>query len=100
VNLGNEFNDFSDTAAAIENLDLVISVDSSVAHLAGALGKEVWIILSERPEWRWGKEEDLTIWYQNARLFRPVLGEGKHETISRVFKALNKKLANSHLLNL
>jgi tetratricopeptide (TPR) repeat protein len=100
VNLGNEFNDFSDTAAAIENLDLVISVDSSVAHLAGALGKEVWIILSERPEWRWGQEEDLTIWYKNARLFRPVLGEGKPETISRVFKALNKKLANSHLLNL
>jgi Flp pilus assembly protein TadD len=98
VNLGNEFNDFSDTAAAIENLDLVISVDSSVAHLAGALGKEVWIILSERPEWRWGKEEDLTIWYKNARLFRPVLGAGKHETMSRVFKALDKKLTNSHLL--
>ena len=94
VNLGNEFNDFSDTAAAIENLDLLISIDSSVAHLAGALGKEVWIVLSESPEWRWGKEEDLTIWYKNARLFRPVLGEGKHETISRVFKALNKKLAN------
>ncbi|MBU6197993.1 MAG: tetratricopeptide repeat protein, partial [Cyanobacteria bacterium REEB446] len=92
VNLGNEFNDFSDTAAAIENLDLVISVDSSVAHLAGALGKEVWIILSERPEWRWGQEEDLTIWYKNARLFRPVLGAGKHEIMSRVFKALDKKL--------
>jgi Tfp pilus assembly protein PilF len=97
VNLGNEFNDFSDTAAAIENLDLVISVDSSVAHLAGALGKEVWIILSEKPEWRWGEEEDLTIWYQNARLFRPVLGEGRHETMSRVFKALDKKLANLSL---
>ncbi|NBV99711.1 MAG: tetratricopeptide repeat protein [Proteobacteria bacterium] len=97
VNLGNEFNDFSDTAAAIENLDLVISVDSSVAHLAGALGKEVWIILSEKPEWRWGQEEDLTIWYKNARLFRPAFGAGKHETMSRVFKALDKKLTNLSL---
>jgi Tfp pilus assembly protein PilF len=97
VNLGKEFNDFSGTAAAIENLDLVISVDSSVAHLAGALGKEVWIILSEKPEWRWGQEEDLTIWYENARLFRPAFGAGKHEIMSRVFKALDKKLTNLSL---
>jgi len=92
VNLGKECNDFSDTAAAIENLDLVISVDSSVAHLAAALGKEVWIIISEIPEWRWGQEEDSTIWYKSARLFRPVLGAGKHEVMSRVFKALDQKL--------
>ena len=97
VNLGKEFNDFSDTAAAIENLDLLISIDSSVVHLAGALGKEVWIILSEIPEWRWGKEEELTIWYKNARLFRPAFGAGKHEIMSRVFKALDKKLANLSL---
>lgn len=100
INLGNTFSDFSDTAAAIENLDLLISVDSSVAHLAGALGKEAWIILSEIPEWRWGTEEDLTIWYKSIRLFRPILGNQKHQTMTRVFQALNKKLVNLLLASL
>lgn len=65
-----ELGDFADTAALIENLDLVISVDTSVAHLAGALGKAVWTLLPRVPDWRWLTEGDETPWYPTMRLFR------------------------------
>ena len=62
--------DFRDTAAALANCDLLISADSSVVHLAGAMGVPVWIALSWVPEWRWGLEGSTTPWYASARLFR------------------------------
>jgi len=62
--------DFADMAAAIAALDLVVTVDTSVAHLAGALGKPVWILLAHRPDWRWLSERDDSPWYPTARLFR------------------------------
>ena len=65
-----ELGDFSDTAALISQLDLVISVDTSVAHLAGALGKPVWILLTHVPDWRWLLDRDDSPWYPSARLFR------------------------------
>ena len=92
VNLGEQFNDFSDTAAAIENLDLVITVDSAVAHLAGAMGKPVWIILSSNLEWRWFLDEKDTIWYKSARLFRPEIGQSKDEVINKICKSLREEL--------
>ncbi len=61
---------FLDTAAVIANLDLIISIDTSIAHLAGALGKPVWIALKHVPEWRWLLERDDSPWYPTARLFR------------------------------
>jgi tetratricopeptide (TPR) repeat protein len=61
---------FVDTAAVIENLDLVITVDTSIAHLAGALGKPVWIAIKNVPEWRWLLDRDDSPWYPTARLFR------------------------------
>ena len=61
--------DFADTAALIAQLDLVITVDTAVAHLAGALGKPTWTLLSRSAEWRWGLE-DSTPWYPSMRLFR------------------------------
>jgi tetratricopeptide (TPR) repeat protein len=66
----NEISDFSDTAALISELDLVISVDTSVAHLAGALGKEVWILLPFSPDYRWMLHRTDTPWYPTARFFR------------------------------
>ena len=68
--------DFSDTAALIDAMDLVISVDTSVAHLAGALGKETWILLPYVPDYRWMLEREDSPWYPTATLFRQsVMGE-------------------------
>ncbi len=63
-------NDFADTAALVEVLDLVLSVDTSLAHLAGALGKEVWIMLPYVPDYRWLLTREDCPWYPTARLFR------------------------------
>jgi tetratricopeptide (TPR) repeat protein len=70
VHFGEELEDFSDTAALIENLDLVVAVDTSVVHLAGALGKPVWVLLPFMPDWRWLLDRDDSPWYPSARLFR------------------------------
>jgi tetratricopeptide (TPR) repeat protein len=72
--LGDELDDgpdaFVDTAAVMQSLDLVISVDTSAAHLAGALGVPVWLALSHVPDWRWTLSGDATPWYPSMRLFR------------------------------
>jgi glycosyl transferase family 9 (putative heptosyltransferase) len=70
MEVGERLKNFSDTAALISQLDLVISVDTSVAHLAGALGKPVWILLTHAPDWRWLLKRDTSPWYPSARLFR------------------------------
>ncbi|MBN3858351.1 tetratricopeptide repeat protein [Paraburkholderia sp. Ac-20340] len=67
---GDDLRDFGDTAALIMNLDLVITVDTSVAHLAGALGKPVWILVPANGEWRWLEKRTDSPWYPTARLFR------------------------------
>lgn len=73
---GDELHDFADTAALVECLDLVITVDTSVAHLAGALGKPAWILLPFAPDWRWLLEREDSPWYPRARLFRqPAMGD-------------------------
>lgn len=70
INLGGQFDDFTDTAAAIENLDLIISTDTCVPHLAAAMGKPVWLLLCCAPEWRWLLDRIDTPWYPTMRLFR------------------------------
>jgi tetratricopeptide (TPR) repeat protein len=65
-----ELQDFADTAALIEQMDLVITVDTSVAHLAGALGKEAWVLLPFMPDWRWLLQRADSPWYDSVRLFR------------------------------
>lgn len=62
--------DFAETAAAVSALDLVISVDTSVAHLAGALGRPVWMLLPYALDWRWLRDRADTPWYPTMRLFR------------------------------
>jgi tetratricopeptide (TPR) repeat protein len=61
---------FVDTAAAMESLDLVVACDTSIAHLAAALGRPVWVALKYAPDWRWGLEGQATSWYPSMRLFR------------------------------
>jgi Flp pilus assembly protein TadD len=67
---GADLKDFSDTAAVISQLDVVISVDSAVAHLAGALGARIWVLLPSVPDWRWMLGREDSPWYPTARLFR------------------------------
>ena len=67
---GGQLEDFADTAALVDALDLVISVDTSVAHLAGALGKPVWVLNRYDQCWRWLRDRTDSPWYPTARLFR------------------------------
>ncbi|MHC4431240.1 MAG: tetratricopeptide repeat protein [Planctomycetota bacterium] len=69
-NLSQDLDDFGDTAAAVENLDLVISVDTAAAHLAGAMGKPTWVLLPFAPDWRWMLERTDSPWYPTMRLLR------------------------------
>jgi len=69
-NIGTEIDDYDDTMAILANLDLLVTVDTSVAHLAGAMGRPVWIMLPRAPDWRWLLDRSDTPWYPSARLFR------------------------------
>lgn len=70
VNIDPLVHDMAETAAVVSNLDLVITIDTSIAHLAGALGKPVWVLLNAAPDWRWLRNTDRSPWYPSARLFR------------------------------
>ena len=77
--------DFADTAALIDQLDLVVSVDTSVAHLAGAMGKPCWVLLPEiGTDWRWFRDRTDSPWYPTARLYRQSAGAGWGPVIDRV----------------
>lgn len=80
--------DFSDTAALCECMDLVVSVDTSIAHLAGALGKPLWVLLPFLPDWRWLMARSDSPWYPSARLFR----QPRPDAWSNVLAALRQRL--------
>lgn len=82
--------DLADTAAAISSLDLVITVDSVIAHLAGSMGKPVWVLLSHLPDWRWGLKAESTPWYPTARLFRQASFAARPDLIRLVEEALSQ----------
>ncbi|MEI9986877.1 MAG: glycosyltransferase family 9 protein [Aliidongia sp.] len=84
---GDHLTDFAETAALLAELDLVISVDTAVAHLAGALGRPVWILLPAVADWRWGVGRAETQWYPTARLFRRS-AEGWPPALQQVAAAL------------
>ena len=84
-----QFESFAATAAAIEALDLVITVNTSVAHLAGALGKECWLLLSYDPDWRWGLKGETTIWYDSIKIFRQPKFRDWDSVIDRVIAELD-----------
>ena len=70
IDLGSHLQNFADTAAAIDKLDLIITVDTSVAHLGGALGKSTWVLLPFAPDWRWLLNRNDSPWYPTLQLFR------------------------------
>ncbi|HUA51424.1 MAG TPA: tetratricopeptide repeat protein [Candidatus Sulfotelmatobacter sp.] len=90
ANIATEIANFDDTAAIVAQLDLVISVDTAVAHLAGALGKPVWLLLNHHGEWRWLRGRDDTPWYATARLFRQTEAGNWTGVITRVYDELAK----------
>jgi ADP-heptose:LPS heptosyltransferase len=94
VDLSEELTDFEETAALIANLDLIITVDTSIGHLSGALGKPVWIMLSKASDWRWLIGRPDSPWYPTVRLFRqPQPGEWD-TVITDVTEALSAHLAS------
>ena len=96
LDCGGELKDFSDTAALISNLDLVISVDTSVAHLAGAMAKPVWIMVSFVPLFRWLLDRDDSPWYPTVRLFRQDETRTWDSVIARVRAALSDFVGHHH----
>ncbi|WP_258397072.1 tetratricopeptide repeat protein [Paraburkholderia unamae] len=80
--------DFADTAAIVANLDLVITVDTSMAHLAGALGKPVWVLSRYAACWRWLKNRDDSPWYPTARIFRQSTRDAWGDVLQRVEQAI------------
>lgn len=85
---GEAMADFADTAALIMNLDLIISVDTAVAHLAAALGKPVWLLVPHKPDWRWLLEREDSPWYPSLRLFRQKQAGDWSEVLTRLTQAL------------
>jgi hypothetical protein len=92
LHFGEELKTYADTAALIANLGLVISVDTCVAHLAGALAKPVWILLPFMPDWRWLLDRDDSPWYPTARLFRQDETREWDGVMARVHIALDDDL--------
>jgi ADP-heptose:LPS heptosyltransferase len=88
IDLENHFEDFADTAAAMMNLDLVITVDSAVANLAGALGVPAWVLLPYSPDWRWLLDREDSPWYPMMRLFRQSERGNWEEMIERATSRL------------
>ena len=88
VDLSPQLQDFVQTAALIQGMDLVIAVDTAVAHLAGALGKPVWLLLPYAPDWRWMLERQDTPWYPTMRLFRQPAPGAWEPVLEQVQQAL------------
>ena len=94
ISLGDQLSDCAATAAVIGQLDLVITVDTAVAHLAGALGKPTWVLVSTVPDWRWQLNRADSPWYPTVKLYRQRTGEeGWPSTLERVKHDLAKRLA-------
>jgi len=83
-----ELIDFDQTAAVLDNLDLVITMDTSVAHLAGAMGKNTWVLLDSNCDWRWHLDREDSVWYPSMRLFRQQKSGDWAEVLLRVKAAL------------
>lgn len=88
--LNPDINDFGDTAKIIADLDLIITVDTSVLHLAGAMGKQTWGLIAHKHDWRWGLAKETTDWYSSVRLFR----QEKPRDWQGVFERVEQELRN------
>jgi len=90
VDLTAQLGDFADDAALISNLDLVISINTATAHLAGAMGRQIWTLTQFPPDWRWLLGRDDSPWYPTMRLFRRERQDGWAQVVSRLEQALRQ----------
>ena len=97
IEFSQQLTDFYETAGVVQNLDLVITVDSAVAHLAGAMGKKTWILLPFAPDWRWQLDREDTSWYETACLFRQTRVGDWQEVLLRVKAALEKTVKHKKI---
>ncbi len=88
IDLSHRIQDFADTATIIKQLDLVISVDTAVAHLAGAMAKPVWVLLPFTPDWRWMLDRADSLWYPTMRLFRQAKPGDWEEVLHNIYDSL------------
>jgi tetratricopeptide (TPR) repeat protein/ADP-heptose:LPS heptosyltransferase len=93
VDLTDHLTDFVETAALVSCLDLVITVDTSVAHLSGALGRPTWILLPYAPDYRWLLDREDSPWYPTVRLFRQDEGHDYARVVDRVYRELRSRIA-------
>ena len=84
--------DFLENAAIINNCDLIITCDTSIAHLAGGMGKKVWLLLRNPPFWTWGIDDESTFWYPSMQLFRQKERHNWQEVMERVSRAIKKEM--------
>ena len=91
INMGAEIKDYDDTMAIMDCLDLVVTVDTSVGHLAAAMGRPVWMLLATAPDWRWLLGRSDTPWYPTVRLFRQTIARQWGDVMQRVAAALRDR---------
>jgi len=92
IDLEDSLKSFKDSALAIKELDLVITSDTSVAHLAGSLGKECWVMLQKDAEWRWGLDRSKTIWYPTIKMIRQEKQGEWDSAFSKLYKDIKKRV--------
>ena len=84
--------DFLENASIIENCNLIITSDTAIAHLAGGMGKKVWLLLKDIPHWTWGLEGESTFWYPSMRLFRQNKRNNWQNVMETVSSTIKKEL--------
>jgi hypothetical protein len=90
IDLGSEFKNYDDTASALMNLDVLVTVDTSLAHLAGALGVKTFMLLPYCTDWRWFDDTKTTNWYDSVTIFKQNIGEPWEKVIDRVKTEVSK----------
>jgi hypothetical protein len=94
INIGAEVVDYDDTMAILDCLDVLVTVDTSVGHLAGALGRPVWIMLPRVPDWRWLLDRRDSVWYPSVRLFRQTVPRQWKQPVAEIAAGLEQQLAS------
>ena len=93
INVGTEIQDYDDTMAIMDCLDVIVTVDTSVGHLAAAMGRPAWVMLATAPDWRWLLERSDTPWYPTMRLFRQTVARQWSDVLDRVAAGLRERFA-------